>query len=339
MRPGRSVELVDASLSDAEGEVIKARAWRLRIAPVDLPTGIGSTDGPGLIGSSPSTLRPGFAPDGPAVARAGGFPETGSDVGYHTAMEYRFLSGSFTEPGPAVVWMRMRQPLVEGEDPSPLQRVLVAADSGNGVSAALDWSRYLFINVELTVHLHRGLVGEWVCMDAITIAGGERSGRRRHCALRRGWSDRPRGAGLACRRARGTVSSASRPRVLVARVLLPAGLAMLEAGCEVVQGGLDVRRERLLELAAGVDGIVADPTVGVDDELLEAAGPQLRVRRQLRGRIRQRRSRSVPAPGRRRHQHAGRADQCDGRAGAGLDRRGGAADERRRGRACAAGPG
>ncbi len=169
VRPGRSVELVEASLSDADGEVITARAWRLRIAPVELPPGLGSTDGPGLIGSSPSTLRPGFAPEGPAVARAGGFPDTGGDVGYHTAMEYRFLSGAFTEHGPAVAWMRMRQPLIDGEDPSPLQRVLVAADSGNGVSAALDWNRYLFINVELTVHLHRTLVGEWVCMDAITI--------------------------------------------------------------------------------------------------------------------------------------------------------------------------
>ncbi len=169
VRPGRSVELVEASLSDAEGEVIKARAWRLRIAPVDLPTGLGSTDGPGLIGSSPSTLRPGFAPAGPAEASPGSFPETGSDVGYHTAMEYRFLNGGFAEPGPAVVWMRMRAPLLDGEDPSPLQRVLVAADSGNGVSAALDWNRYLFINVELTVHLHRALVGEWMCMDAITI--------------------------------------------------------------------------------------------------------------------------------------------------------------------------
>ncbi len=169
VRPGRSVELVEASLSDTEGEVIKARAWRVRIAPVDLPAGLGSADGPGLIGSSESTLRPGFAPAGPRAARAGGFPDTGGKVGYHTAMEYRFLSGAFTEPGPAVAWMRMRQPLVEGEGPSPLQRVLVAADSGNGISAALDWNRYLFINVELTVHLHRALVGEWVCMDAITI--------------------------------------------------------------------------------------------------------------------------------------------------------------------------
>jgi hypothetical protein len=63
----------------------------------------------------------------------------------------------------------MRQPLVAGEDPTPLQRVLVAADSGNGVSATLDWSRFVFINVDLTVHLQRMPAGEWVCLDAITI--------------------------------------------------------------------------------------------------------------------------------------------------------------------------
>jgi hypothetical protein len=45
----------------------------------------------------------------------------------------------------------------------------VAADSGNGVSSALDWRRYLFINVDLSVHLHRLPVGEWVCLDAETF--------------------------------------------------------------------------------------------------------------------------------------------------------------------------
>jgi hypothetical protein len=63
----------------------------------------------------------------------------------------------------------MRHPLIAGEPPSPLQRVLIAADSGNGVSATLDWRRYLFINVDLTVQLHTLPVGEWVCLDAITI--------------------------------------------------------------------------------------------------------------------------------------------------------------------------
>jgi hypothetical protein len=69
--------------------------------------------------------------------------------------------------------MRTRHPLVTGEEPSPLQRVLAAADSGNGVSAALDWRRWLFINVDLTVHLHRMPATEWVCLDAVTIAEPE----------------------------------------------------------------------------------------------------------------------------------------------------------------------
>jgi hypothetical protein len=168
-RPGRSVDLVEASLTDSDGEVIRATAWRLRSTAIELPAGLSSVDGPGLIGTSPSTLRPGFAPPGVEEARPGTFPPTGHDVGYHTAMEYRFVRGDFGIPGPALVWMRMRQPLVAGEEPSPLQRVLVAADSGNGVSATLDWGRYLFINVDLTVHLHRPLAGEWVCLDSITI--------------------------------------------------------------------------------------------------------------------------------------------------------------------------
>ena len=48
-------------------------------------------------------------------------------------------------------------------------RVLAAYDSVNGVSATLDWSRYLFINVDLSVHLARLPEGEWVGLDAITI--------------------------------------------------------------------------------------------------------------------------------------------------------------------------
>ena len=153
-RPGRSVELLEAALSGPEGELMRARAWRLQSGDVGL-------DG---LGDPP--------PPGPERGDARDFFSTGQDVGYHTAMEYRFVSGAFLEPGPATVWMRMRVPLVEGEEPSPLQRVLVAADSGNGVSAALDWRQYLFINTDLSVHLLRPPAGEWVCLDAVTHVDG-----------------------------------------------------------------------------------------------------------------------------------------------------------------------
>jgi hypothetical protein len=154
IRPGRRVELVGATLSDEEGEpLIRAQGWRLRTAEVSFDAPERSED----------------PPPGPDEATPGAFPDIGFADGYHSAMEYRFTRGGFTELGPATVWMRMGVPLLPGEEPTPLQRVLAAADSGNGVSVTLDWSRYLFINVDLSVHLHRMPAGEWVCLDAETF--------------------------------------------------------------------------------------------------------------------------------------------------------------------------
>lgn len=50
----------------------------------------------------------------------------------------------------------------------PLARVLIVADSGNGISSVASPFEYLFINTELTVHLFRQPVGEWVCLDAVS---------------------------------------------------------------------------------------------------------------------------------------------------------------------------
>ena len=154
VRPGKRVQLVEAALSDDDGVVTRARAWRIRRARVDLP--------------EDATAPADEPPEGPEKGVEREFFPTGQATGYHTAMEYRFLRGAYTEPGPATAWMRMRTQLVAGEEPSPLQRVLVVADSGNGVSAPLDWRRFLFINVDLTVQLERLPAGEWVCIDAVT---------------------------------------------------------------------------------------------------------------------------------------------------------------------------
>ena len=54
-------------------------------------------------------------------------------------------------------------------------------------------------------------------------------------------------------------------------------MELLAGKCAIRDGGLDVSREELLELARGVDAIVGDPTVGIDEAVLEAAGPQLRI--------------------------------------------------------------
>jgi hypothetical protein len=152
VRAGRSVAVIEAELKPDSGPVAMRTTALLIRASEDVA--------PAVPGEA--------APGKPDTAEAGRFFPVPYEVGYHVAMEFRFTTGSFQSPGPATCWMRMRVPLVDEEEPSPLARVLCAADSGNGISSVLDWHRYLFINPELTVHLGRYPRGEWVCVDART---------------------------------------------------------------------------------------------------------------------------------------------------------------------------
>ena len=65
--------------------------------------------------------------------------------------------------------------------------------------------------------------------------------------------------------------------VVVARVLLPAGWELLRDRYEVREGGTTGTRDELTELVKGANAIIADPSVPIDAELLDAAGEQLRV--------------------------------------------------------------
>jgi glyoxylate reductase len=65
--------------------------------------------------------------------------------------------------------------------------------------------------------------------------------------------------------------------VAIARVLLPAGMEPLRERAELREGGLDATPARVREIVAGADVLVADPSVRVDSELLDSAGPGLRL--------------------------------------------------------------
>jgi hypothetical protein len=150
VRAGRSVELLEAVLAHEGRDVARATAWRVkRTAGMSVP------------------------PRAPAPPPLPGTAATARDVpgwveGYLQAIDWRWVRGHLVEAGPATGWTRMRYPLVDDEAPSPLTRVMIVADSGNGASSELDIARWHFINPELTVHLHREAEGEWVCLDATT---------------------------------------------------------------------------------------------------------------------------------------------------------------------------
>lgn len=170
-RPGRTVDMVSAVLSDDQGtDLIRARAWRIALRPVEIPGRLSSTDPEGAPqrAGRPSGAEAPMRDPGSAEIHRAFFP-TDEPVGYHSSVEIRSESGGFDSLGPAAVWMRPTVPLFAEEELSPLQRTLVCADSGNGVSCTLDFERYMYVNVDLSVHLVRPMAGEWVGLDALTI--------------------------------------------------------------------------------------------------------------------------------------------------------------------------
>jgi len=152
-RPGRNVQLIEATLRSPEHEVARTTGLRIRRAEIDLPSGARDQTPP---------------PPGPAEGRAPTERSGHFLPGFHSeGVEHRFVTGSLETPGPAVDWIRLRFPLLEGESPSPLCRACAAADFGNGVSGLVQGT-HTYINPDLTVYLHRYPEGEWICLDSVT---------------------------------------------------------------------------------------------------------------------------------------------------------------------------
>ncbi len=161
VRPGRSVELVEAVTRAAGRDVARASAWRvLRTSSDPMRSRAPGAGEAGAAGQSSSWAR--------GLSEPAGKVPPGWVDGYVSAIEWRTVSGGFMSAGPATVWARLRYPLVPEEEATPLQRVLVVADSASGLSAELDVRHWRFINPELSVHLHREPGGEWICVDAVT---------------------------------------------------------------------------------------------------------------------------------------------------------------------------
>jgi Thioesterase-like superfamily len=59
------------------------------------------------------------------------------------------------EPTAAVYWLSPRARLVDDDDPTPLEKLALIVDSSNGVGSVLDFRRFIFLNTDTTVHLHR----------------------------------------------------------------------------------------------------------------------------------------------------------------------------------------
>ena len=116
------------------------------------------------------------APRSPEASTPAQFPFADGQPGYAELVEIREAVGKNFQ-GPCAVWFRLQHPLVAGLAVSPYQRVAVAADSTNGISAVIDYRKGdVFVNSDLTINLLRRPLGEWICVDAKTHLGPDGGG-------------------------------------------------------------------------------------------------------------------------------------------------------------------
>jgi hypothetical protein len=181
LRPGRRITLVETIMECNGHDVLQARGWRIERAAEPLPE---VTDG---------------AMPEPVLSESDGPPPeifASQHRGYLSMIEWRFKAAASADldspdapdasagAGPSVrlgptglqarpraAWARPRIPLLAGEGFTPMALSLLIADSGNGIGAVLPVGDFVFLNVDLTVALHRDPVGEWLLLEAMTVVG------------------------------------------------------------------------------------------------------------------------------------------------------------------------
>jgi hypothetical protein len=154
VRPGKRVQLVEARLFAGDDLVTRGVALRLRRDEESAAPEIGEASTAPASPDEGTEFRLPFVPPG-------------EEMFGHDGVELRYVRGGW-DPGDAFVWIGLRRPVIDGEEPRPVQRAMAAADFGNGVSAVLDWDSFAFINPDLTVYLERDPVGRWIGLDAVT---------------------------------------------------------------------------------------------------------------------------------------------------------------------------
>lgn len=104
--------------------------------------------------------------EGPAEPLPAMFAETG---GYFDAVDWR--TQSTASESAAVAWISPLTHIVDAEATSALQRLAAVVDCANGVGRILDPDRFVFMNTDTVVHLHRLPVGSDFALRARASIG------------------------------------------------------------------------------------------------------------------------------------------------------------------------
>jgi hypothetical protein len=151
IRPGRTIELVEATVTIGGRAAVLARAWFIDVF-----------DTSSVAGGEPAALP---EPDGLAV-----WPMDDTwPGGYIDSIEVRPIGSPV--PGRTTAWLRSDTALVEGEEASAHASFIALVDTANGIAVRQPPTSWLYPNLDLTIHLYRQPEVAWVGLDTTVIFG------------------------------------------------------------------------------------------------------------------------------------------------------------------------
>lgn len=145
IRPGKTIELLEATMSAAGRDCIRLSVWRLKTSDTHAAVG----------GELQSMLPLDQCEPLDMSERWGG--------GFIKSLEARVARGP--RAGSGAAWLRIQHQIVAGEESSLTARFISAVDSANGVAPRLDTELWAFPNVDLSIHMIRPPVSDWVGLD------------------------------------------------------------------------------------------------------------------------------------------------------------------------------
>lgn len=155
IRPGKTIELLEAEMQAQGKTCVVARAWRMQLQ--------NSTEIAGLEDetvSHPDTLAPW---DG-MWYWPGGYIQS-----------LCFKSDENHRAGKGIVWLKNEKEMVGGQITSDFARLIGMVDTANGVAVrqeqgVITWG---FPNLDLQIHMHRTPVGKWLGLETLQQYGAD----------------------------------------------------------------------------------------------------------------------------------------------------------------------
>ncbi|WP_296405124.1 thioesterase family protein [Psychrobacter sp.] len=156
IRPGKTIELIEAVLNSGGRDSIIARAWRLCTGDTSSIAGLEDQ----VIDSHPDQL--------PSWEEMKGWPG-----GFIESIDLAATPNR--RPGKGLVWVTTDFEMVEGESTDDIVRILGLVDTANGVvprkGPNLSKMNWMFPNTDLQIHMYRLPQGKWLGIEAVQQYG------------------------------------------------------------------------------------------------------------------------------------------------------------------------